>query len=117
MYENIERFGPDQQKLLYNKYGDMVIDEYLKYKGKNHPRQFIISKMQAKIITLDPSKVSNHIADINKLNVVDIAPSSIQPGSRPRFLEAIKSSSKVSKYIAPPLDPAYHLEIPQPNKS
>ncbi|MDP3187904.1 hypothetical protein, partial [Limnobacter sp.] len=60
MYENIERYGVEHQKLLYSKYGDQVIDEYSKYKSKKHHKQFIISMMQAKIIALDPSKISNH---------------------------------------------------------
>ena len=58
MYENIERYGVAHQKLLYSKYGDQVIDEYSKHKSKKHHKQFIISMMQAKIIALDPSKVS-----------------------------------------------------------
>lgn len=36
MYENIERYGIEHQKLLYSKYGDQVIDEYSKYKSKKH---------------------------------------------------------------------------------
>jgi hypothetical protein len=116
MYENIERYGVEHQKLLYSKYGDLVIDEYSKYKSKKYRRQFVISKMQAKIVALDPSKVSNHVADPMKLNVIDIAPSSIDPGLRPVFTAAIQNDKRVSKYLGPPGDPAYHLEIPQPEK-
>ncbi len=105
------------QKLLYGKYGDRVIDEYSKHKAKNHRKEFIVSMMKAKIIALDPSKVSNHVADPTKLNVIDIAPSSIQPSLRQRFVEAVKGEGRVSKYLGPPSDPAYHLEIPQPGKS
>jgi hypothetical protein len=117
MYENIERFGVKHQKLLYSKYGDQVIDEYSKHKSKKHHKQFIISMMQAKIIALDPSKISNHIADPMKLNVIDIAPSSISLGLRSLFVAAVQGEKRVAKYIGPPQDPAYHLEIPQPEKS
>ena len=117
MYENIERYGVDHQKLLYSKYGDQVIDEYSKYKSQRHHKQFIISMMQAKIIALDPSKISNHVADPMKLNVIDIAPSSIDPGLRNLFVAAVQGEKRVAKYIGPPKDPAYHLEIPQPEKS
>ncbi len=117
MYDNIERYGVAHQKLLYGKYGDRVIDEYSKHKAKNHRKEFIVSMMKAKIIALDPSKVSNHVADPTKLNVIDIAPSSIQPSLRQRFVEAVKGEGRVSKYLGPPSDPAYHLEIPQPGKS
>jgi len=117
MYENIERYGVEHQKLLYSKYGDQVIDEYSKYKSKKHHKQFIISMMQAKIIALDPSKISNHVADPMKLNVIDIAPSSINPSLRSLFVTAVQGDKRVAKYLGPPKDPAYHLEIPQPEKS
>jgi len=117
MYENIERYGVEHQKLLYSKYGDQVIDEYSKYKSKKHHKQFIISMMQAKIIALDPSKISNHVADPMKLNVIDIAPSSINPSLRSLFVKAVLGEKRVAKYLGPPKDPAYHLEIPQPEKS
>jgi len=117
MYENIERYGIEHQKLLYSKYGDQVIDEYSKYKSKKHHKQFIISMMQAKIIALDPSKISNHVADPMKLNVIDIAPSSINPSLRGLFVTAVLGEKRVAKYLGPPKDPAYHLEIPQPEKS
>ena len=117
MYENIERYGIEHQKLLYSKYGDQVIDEYSKYKSKKHHKQFIISMMQAKIIALDPSKISNHVADPMKLNVIDIAPSSINPSLRSLFVKAVLGDKRVAKYLGPPKDPAYHLEIPQPEKS
>lgn len=116
MYENIERYGVEHQKLLYSKYGDQVIDEYSKYKSKKHHKQFIISMMQAKIIALDPSKISNHVADPMKLNVIDIAPSSIDPSLRSPFVAAVQGEKRVAKYLGPPKDPAYHLEIPQPEK-
>lgn len=117
MYENIERYGIDHQKLLYSRYGDQVIDEYSKYKSKKRHKQFIISMMKAKIIALDPSKVSNHVADPAKLNVIDVAPSSINPALRKLFVDVVQSDERVAKYFGPPKDPAYHLEIPQPEKS
>ena len=117
MYENIERYGVEHQKLLYSKYGDQVIDEYSKFKSKKNHKQFIISMMAAKIVALDPSKVSSHVADPAKLNVIDIAPSSIDPALRKLFVDAVDGDERISKYFGPPKDPAYHLEIPQPEKS
>ena len=59
----------------------------------------------------------NHVADPIKLNVIDIAPSSIDPGLRKLFVDAVLGDERVAKYLGPPKDPAYHLEIPQPEKS
>jgi hypothetical protein len=51
------------------------------------------------------------------LNVIDIAPSSINPSLRGLFVTAVLGEKRVAKYLGPPKDPAYHLEIPQPEKS
>ncbi|MET1257612.1 hypothetical protein, partial [Aliikangiella maris] len=114
MFENIERHGVVHQKQLYSSYGDKVIDEYsaLKQKGKNKVE--IISGMTIKINFLGPRNVSRHAGNPNKLIVIDIAPSSINLALRTKFESAVNSDSRVSKFLTPPNDPAYHLEIPQP---
>ena len=33
------------------------------------------------------------------------------------FVAAVQGEKRVAKYLGPPKDPAYHLEIPQPEKS
>jgi hypothetical protein len=40
-----------------------------------------------------------------------VAPSSI--AKKAAFEKAVKADRRVSKFITPPLDPGYHLEIPQ----
>jgi hypothetical protein len=70
--------------------------------------------MEKEIIKIGPGKVSRHCADPAVLNVVDIAPSSIS--KKQAFEDAVDAAigqGKVSKFILPPTDPAYHLEIPQ----
>lgn len=113
MYQNIKTFGVDQQKRLYADAGDQVIDEYSKYNNMNRSKEFVISKMKAKITELNPSKISHHIADFKILNVIDIAPSSIPTALRPTFVKAITDDLRISQSFVPPNDPAYHLEIPQ----
>jgi hypothetical protein len=46
------------------------------------------------------------------LNVFDVAPSSLS--DRVGFEHAVKGERRVSKFLLPPADPGYHLEIPQP---
>ena len=114
MYENIERHGVAHQKRLYGPYGDAVIDVYSALKAKGKPKTDIITAMTAKISAVGPNRVSRHAGDPNKLNVIDIAPSSISLPLRKRFEEALKTDPRVSKLLTPPTDPAYHVEIPQP---
>lgn len=116
MFENIERHGIDHQKRLYGNYGDRVIDHYLILKQSGKNRSEIITGMTAKIYQLGPGKVSRHVGDPLKLNVVDIAPSSIEVPRRAVFEDAIKNEARVSRFLLPPGDPAYHLEIPQPQQ-
>lgn len=114
MYGNITRHGVAHQKKLYGPYGDKVIDEYSSLHAAGKSQADIISGMSAKITSLGPGNVSKHAADPKKLNVVDIAPSSINLALRKKFEAAVKADTRVSKFLTPPGDPAYHIEIPQP---
>ena len=114
MYENIEAHGVDHQKKLYGPAGDKVIDEYYSLKKLGKSKDQIVNGMTVKINALGPGRVSRHAGDSNQINVVDIAPSSINLALRKKFEDNVKGDSRVSKFLTPPGDPAYHLEIPQP---
>ncbi len=114
MFENIERHGVAHQKNLYGSYGDKVIDEYSTLKNNGKSKVGIIAGLTVKINSLGPRNVSKHAGNPNKLNVVDIAPSSINLAVRKKFELAVNNDSRVSSFLTPPKDPAYHLEIPQP---
>lgn len=112
MFNNIRSKGVDNQKELYGPNGDKVIDVYVAAKKDGKTDQQIIGLMVDKINELGPGNVSKHIADPQKLNVIDIAPSSIT--NKSAFVQAVNADKRVSKFLTPPADPAYHLEIPQP---
>lgn len=113
MFENIQNLGVDNQKKLYGPYGDQVIDVYVEAKRLGKSSEEIKKTMTEKIYELGPPNVSKHLADPTKINVIDIAPSSIK--DRLAFEKAVKSDQRVSKFLTPSNnDPAYHLEIPQP---
>ncbi len=114
MYENIERHGVNHQKKLYGQHGDKVIDHYSSLKKQGKSEAEIIASLTTKITSIGPGKVSRHASDPNKLNVVDISPNSINLALRKKFEESVKNDSRVSKFLTPPGDPAYHIEIPQP---
>lgn len=114
MFNNIVSHGVAQQKGLYAAAGDKVIDVYVAQKKAGKTPDQIKAAMEKEIITIGPGKVSRHCADPAILNVVDIAPSSI--ANKQAFenaVDAIMAQGKVSKFIMPPSDPAYHIEIPQ----
>ncbi|MBN1813892.1 MAG: peptidoglycan-binding protein [Anaerolineae bacterium] len=116
MYSNLETHGVAHQKDLYGVNGDNVIDTYDQAKKAGKSESEIKAAMKAKIEELGPRNVSKHLVDPNRLNVVDIAPSSI--ADRPAFegqVEKAKEDTRVSRFITPAQgDPAYHIEIPQP---
>ena len=113
MFNNIVASSVLKQKRLYAAAGDAVIDEYVKAKKAGRTPIEIKAAMEAKIIALGPTKVSHHAADPNVLCVFDVAPSSI--AKKAAFEKAVRADKRVKKFIVPPLDPAYHLEIPQPS--
>ena len=113
MYANIVATSVAKQKQLYAAAGDLVIDEYVKAKKAGKTEVEIKAAMEAKIIAIGPTKISHHAADPNILCVFDVAPSSI--AKKAEFEKAVKADKRVKKFIVPPLDPAYHLEIPQPS--
>jgi hypothetical protein len=116
MYDNISSKGVKAQKKLYGPAGDKVIDVYSAAQKEKKDRNATISLMKAKIVSLGPSRVSHHAVDVSKMNVFDVAPSSIPKEKRKDWESAIKGSSDVSKYIFPPGDPGYHFEIKQPTE-
>jgi hypothetical protein len=112
MYDNLETQGIQKQKRLYGSAGDKVIDAYAKAKAAKKSKEDILAAMEARIKELGPSRVSKHCASGALLQVVDVAPSSIEV--KPRFVKAVQAEKRVARFLRPPLDPAYHLEIPQP---
>ena len=112
MFNNIEATSVAKQKQLYAAAGDLVIDEYVKAKKAGKTPVEIKAAMEAKINEIGPTKISHHAADPNVLCVFDVAPSSI--AKKAAFEKAVTADKRVKKFIKPPLDPGYHLEIPQP---
>lgn len=74
MYDNICRTGVNTQYSIYAPAGDKVIGVY----NPNLSREENIRNMTAKINEVGPSSVSKHCADPSKVNVFDIALSSIK---------------------------------------
>jgi hypothetical protein len=113
MYGNIESQGVAEQKRLYGRFGDQVIDTYVAAKAEGKTEMEIRALMVAKINELGPGNVSKHLADPAVLNVIDVSPNSIT--NREEFEAAVRADPRVSRFLTPSDgDPAYHIEIPQP---
>lgn len=116
MLVNIEATSVQRQFDLYGPAGREVIREYQRLQPLGHGRSAVLDAMTERIRTLGPGKVSRHCADPSRLNVIDIAPSSL--ASVERFTAAVAHATArgdVSKFFGPQQgDPAFHLEIPQP---
>jgi hypothetical protein len=116
MFNNIVNKGVASQMALYKLPGQAVIKEFERAKAAGKDDAGVIAAMEARINALGPMTVSRHCADPAKLNVVDVAPSSVANGAR--FVNAVQAAikaGKVSKLLTPANnDPAFHIEIPQP---
>jgi hypothetical protein len=115
MYVNLERQGIDAQRRLYKEPGRKVIEVYRQGKLAGKDAAAIQAAMTTEIVRLGPTTVSRHASDPKILNVFDVAPSSV--ANRPAFEAAVRAEPRVSKFLLPPNDPGYHLEIPQPGQA
>jgi hypothetical protein len=115
MFKNIGLTSVEKQLALYGEGGDAVIREYQRLKLLGCGQQLIVSGMETKINEVGPSKVSAHCGDPSKVNVIDIAPSSIaRPAQFMAALNAAKADGRLMKFFSPAnSDPAYHIEIDQ----
>jgi RHS repeat-associated protein len=124
MYDNIQSKGVEYNYNLYQWAGDKVIDTYVNFSPEyNCTKAECIDAMTQTIEKVGPGNVSKHSSNPQEYNVLDIAPSSIKDNSS--FKEVLKqnsqnynggSSAPIKKYVAPPVDPAHHVEIQQPKK-
>jgi len=115
MYINLEQQGIDAQLRLYKQPGRDVIEVYRQGKKDGKDAAAIQALMTAEIVRLGPTTVSRHASDPKILNVFDVAPSSVT--KRPAFEAAVRAEKRVTKFLLPPNDPGYHLEIPQPRQT
>jgi hypothetical protein len=111
MFDNLVRYGAEAQRKLYARPGRRVIDVFEKQSTAGKSADEVKRAMAEEIRQIGPSSVSRHAADPQKLNVFDVAPSSIP--DRRGFENAVREDKRVAYFLTPPVDPGYHLEIPQ----
>ncbi|WNG23574.1 hypothetical protein F0U62_05670 [Cystobacter fuscus] len=118
MYDNIQNKGVRSQLALYGAPGDAVVETYVAAQNAGLSREETLRAMTDKINELGPSTVSRHAASpeqIARLNIIDISPRSIPASQHEAFIAAIRANPEVSRFLGPADgDPAFHLEIPQP---
>jgi hypothetical protein len=112
MFNNLEQFGVAAQKKLYKPPGQEVIDVYASMRAEGHTPDDVKAAMTAKILELGAQSVSKHCGDANVRSVFDVAPSSIPTDQHQAFETAVSENTRVDKFLKPPIDPAYHIEIP-----
>ena len=116
MFDQIDRRGEKAARRLYNATAEQVLDVYVALRQKRVSDTEIITAMADKIraLRLKDPRAFKHVADPKILNTLDIAPSSIPVARRDAFRKAIANESRISRFLGPPVDEAFHLEIPQP---
>jgi hypothetical protein len=109
MYDNCLSRGVEFNKRMYAAAGDKVVDVFAANQSK--PRDTVIALMLKTILEVGPEKVSKHISDTHY--TFDVAPNSMPSNKQTAFLAAVRAHKAVSDVIPPPVDPAYHIEIPK----
>ena len=115
MYDNAVSKGADSQKDLYKAAGDAVIETFENYSPAwNCSKSEAVEAMTQTIIEQGPGNVSVHSSDPKVLNVIDIAPSSVE--NKKEFHKALHNNANINKVITPidkPGEGAFHIEIKQ----
>ncbi len=109
MYHNILTHGVAFSYRLYGRYGDMVTRVAEEGIANGESDDEIVNDMTDEIISLGPQNVSRHTGDPNVVNVLDIAPNTIN--NKRGFIQ--ESRNQGVFILTPPTDPAFHLEIKQ----
>lgn len=114
MYEALVKpGGVNYSKKLYSANGDKVIAVYEDAVKKKLTADATKKAMLDKINELGPSNVSHHIvSDDGLICVFDVGPSSIQGNeAKKRFIKEAEAHANVAKFLKPPADVAYHIEV------
>jgi hypothetical protein len=110
--------GLQKARKLYFAPGQKVIDKFVECRSKGLSRDATIAAMTAVIIAVGPGLISKHSSDPTVLGVVDIEPDGPTGLKNPQAFRRAALSARdrgvLSNVIGPPNDPAFHLEIPQP---
>lgn len=113
MFHDIQTKGIAYPKKLYGESGRQVAQVYEEKTKQGLSEAEIRVAMSLKMEELGPGKISHHIDDEGLgLCVFDIGPKSVRPVDKLKSLaDAIAAHSKVQKFLQPPRDVAFHLEI------
>lgn len=116
MFDNLEARGADSELRLYGAAGRAVIETYRAAKHAGLDGHHVRQAMVDAIVAQGKANVSHHCGDFSALQVVDIDPAAMPLAARPLFELAACShlGATLSRFLAPPVDCSYHLEVPQP---
>jgi hypothetical protein len=110
MLTNILNHGVESQLRLYGPAGRQVVGVAAEGIQQHLSNDEILSNMVAEINRIGPGRVSRHSGDPRIINVIDISPRTIT--NRDNFVREIRANN--INLFQPPRDPAFHLEIRQP---
>lgn len=118
MYDNLSLpGGVANARKLYKTAGQKIIAVYEQQRKEGKSANQIRAAMEKKINEIGPEVVTKHAKDPSKINVIDIAPSSVPVAKRAEFVAKMKDAKKQGKvtvFLEPGQgDPAYHIEIVQ----
>jgi hypothetical protein len=111
MYNNLEAHGVAAQKILYKAPGQAVIDIYEHCRSQGMNADQTKAEMVRKILDLGPQTISKHCVEPTERSVFDVAPSSVPDSKKKQFETLVAAHGNVDKFLKPPTDPAYHIEI------
>lgn len=116
MFKNIERTSAAEQKRIYSRYGDAVIEKYEegKKEGKSDSqiRSMMEDELEDQLPAAKRANKLNHVSGSNMI-VFDIGMRSIKfSGNQSKdFVACLKSSRKFKRVLVEPKNSVIHVEM------
>jgi hypothetical protein len=107
-WRNGDRTGSGQKE-VYSRYGDEIVDVYVKFKSRGESDDSIKKAMVDKIKEIGPEKVSKHASDPKFINTMDIPYNRLK--NKESFLSALKRDSRVDTVLVE--NNVYHVQVKQ----
>lgn len=109
MFAECEQYGVNRQAAVYGPAGRQVIDVYAKCRAARLVQEQAKIRMAEMIDVVGPRLVSDHCTIDKRLDILDIASSSMPAEKKTIFEMHVEDCAKVKKFLIH--DDSYHIEM------
>lgn len=109
--ENFDRFGIANQKTVYGPFANKVIEHYTELKERKKNKTALIAEMGARIGAQGVRRRMLAPGEGQLIDVIDISVEQVSIPARARFEQALANDERIARFVSPPHDAVYYVEI------